>query len=118
MKIRNERVNRHSRISKGYHIMATNKKAELSPTALEIKALLETAEKPLTLKEIKETVPNANPAHLTALRARDLVNADEVEVMVTSKSKSFGLTQSSRTKGESPFFLLSGGCLPCRQLLK
>jgi hypothetical protein len=63
------------------------KVAELSPIALEVKALLEASSKPLTLKEIKETIPSANSAHLTALRTRNLVTADEVEVVVTSKAK-------------------------------
>ncbi len=65
----------------------TKKVAELSPVALEVKAVLENAEKPMTLKEIKEIVPTANSAHLTALRTRELVVAEEVEVIVTSKAK-------------------------------
>ena len=39
----------------------------------------------MTLKEIKEIVPDANPAHLTALRTRELVNATETEIVVQTK---------------------------------
>jgi len=63
--------------------------AELSPVALQVLEVIKTAEKPLTLAEIKEVVPSAQPAHLNALRSpeRNLVSAEEVEVIITSKRK-------------------------------
>lgn len=61
------------------------KPAELSPVALEVLEVIKTAEKPLTLAEIKATVPTANSAHLTALRKRELVDADETEITVETK---------------------------------
>jgi chromosome segregation and condensation protein ScpB len=65
----------------------TKKVAELSPIAVEVLALIKTSEKPLTLAEIKASIPTANPAHLTALRTRELIVSDEVEVVVTSTRK-------------------------------
>ena len=63
------------------------KVAELSPIAVEVLALIKTSEKPLTLAEIKASIPTANSAHLTALRTRELIVSDEVEVVVTSTRK-------------------------------
>lgn len=66
--------------------MATAKKtAELSIVATQVLEALKNANAPMTLKEIKEIVPDANPAHLTALRTRELVNATETEVVVQTK---------------------------------
>jgi hypothetical protein len=66
-----------------------NKVAELSPIALEVLEVIKASDRPLTLAEIKESVPLAQPAHLNALRSpdRNLVVAEEVEVIVQSKRK-------------------------------
>jgi chromosome segregation and condensation protein ScpB len=61
---------------------------ELSAKSKEILAVLETAETPLTLAEIKENfVADANPSNLSALISRGLVTAELVErkIMVEQK---------------------------------
>ena len=63
------------------------KVAALSATAVEILEVLKSAEKPMTLAEIKEVVPTANSAHLTALRNRSKVGAVEVEKEIVTVSK-------------------------------
>ncbi len=70
------------------------KVAELSPVALEVLDVLRASETPITLAEIKVIVPNANSAHLTALRTRNLVSAEEVEktVMATKKVLAYSTT--------------------------
>lgn len=56
--------------------------APLSPKSLTVLAALKTAEKPLTLAELKTLVPDANPSNLTALVTRENVTAEQVEVTV------------------------------------
>jgi hypothetical protein len=63
------------------------KVAPLSDTANEILDVLKANDKPLTLAQIKEFVPSANPAHLTALRTRELVVGETVEVDVVKTTK-------------------------------
>lgn len=67
--------------------MAT--KQPLSPTATEVLEVLTKSDAPLTLEEVKEFVPNANPSHLTALRNRGLVSSEKVtkEVPTVVKRK-------------------------------
>jgi hypothetical protein len=60
---------------------------ELSPVALEVLEVLEKAEKPMTLREIKEVVPTAQPAHLTALVTREKVTAEKVDRVETREVK-------------------------------
>lgn len=60
---------------------------ELSPKATEILDFLKGQDAPMTLAEIKLTIEDANPAHLTALRTRGLVNADETEVETVKVTK-------------------------------
>jgi len=67
--------------------MANTSKPALSTVAQEILDFLKEQENGMTLAEIKTQMPNANPSHLKALRTRDLVDADEVEVEVTVVKK-------------------------------
>lgn len=53
---------------------------ELSVNAKGALAYLKETGKPMTLKEMKETLEGLNPAHLTALVNRGLVTAEKVEV--------------------------------------
>jgi hypothetical protein len=55
----------------------------LSAKAKEVFAVLKEAGRPMTMAEVKELVPDANPSHLTALRNRGAVSADKVEKEVT-----------------------------------
>lgn len=61
--------------------------APLSETATEVLRVLTEATEPMTLADVKEVVPTANPAHLTALANRGLVNAEKVEKVVVVESK-------------------------------
>ena len=63
------------------------KVAELSPIANEVLTLIKASDKPLTLAEIKASIPTANSAHLTALRSRNLVVSEDKEVIVETKRK-------------------------------
>ncbi len=63
------------------------KVAELSPVAVDVLEMLKSADAPMTLAEIKETIPSANSAHLTALRTRNLVTGAEVEKIVPTVKK-------------------------------
>ena len=63
------------------------KVAELSPEASAVLNAIKESDGALTLAQLKELVPNANSAHLTALRTRGLISAEEVEVITTSKRK-------------------------------
>lgn len=63
------------------------KRAELSDGAKQVLEILKNSETPLTLAEIKETMPSANSSHLTALRNRDLVGAESIEKEVVSVAK-------------------------------
>jgi DNA-binding transcriptional ArsR family regulator len=63
------------------------KVAPLSDTANEILDVLKASETPLTLAQIKEVVPSANSAHLTALRTRGLVEGEQVEIEVVKTTK-------------------------------
>jgi hypothetical protein len=63
------------------------KAAPLSETSLEILEVLKANETPMTLAEIKVTVPKANSAHLVALRTRNLVASEQVEIEVVKTSK-------------------------------
>lgn len=66
--------------------MADVKKvAELSVDATNVLNALKNASAPMTLAELKAIVPNANSAHLTALRSRGLVDANETEIVVETK---------------------------------
>jgi predicted transcriptional regulator len=67
--------------------MATKKERALSEGAVEVLELLKNSETPMTLAEIKETIPTANSSHLTALANRDLVTADKVEKEVATITK-------------------------------
>lgn len=55
------------------------KERALSPVAQEVYEALKGAGRPVTLAEIKEIVSGANSAHLTALKTRGLVSAEQVE---------------------------------------
>lgn len=59
----------------------------LSPKATEILDFLKAQETPVTLADIKKVITDANSAHLTALRTRGLVNADEIEIEVPKVTK-------------------------------
>lgn len=61
---------------------APKKVAELSADATAVLNALKNATSPMTLAELKAIVPSANSAHLTALRARNLVDASEKEIVV------------------------------------
>ncbi len=63
------------------------KRPELSPVAKEVLEVLKSAGKSMTLAEIKEVMPNANSAHLTALKNRGLVGAEQVEKEVVTVAK-------------------------------
>jgi hypothetical protein len=63
------------------------KVAPLSETSNEILEVLKASETPMTLAQIKELVPNANSAHLTALRTRNLVEGEQVEIEVVKTTK-------------------------------
>lgn len=62
------------------------KLAPLSETAQEILDFLTEQDEPMTLADIKEVFPNANSAHLTALRNRGLVDGEKVEKEVVTVS--------------------------------
>lgn len=67
--------------------MAT-KETPLSETATKVLEFVR--ENPeTTMADIKKEIPNANPAHLNALRNRGLVSAEKIEkeVLVTTKRK-------------------------------
>jgi len=74
------------------------KVAPLSETSNEILEVLKASETPMTLAQIKELVPNANPAHLTALRTRNLVEGEQIEVEVVKTTKAKVLQYTA--KGE------------------
>jgi len=59
------------------------KETVLSAVATEVYEALKNAKAPLTLAEIKEIVPKANSAHLTALANREMVVSEKVEKEVT-----------------------------------
>ena len=61
--------------------------AELSAVAKEILEVLKGSDKPMTLAEVKEVVPTANSAHLTALGNRGLVGSEKVEKEVVTVAK-------------------------------
>ena len=63
------------------------KVAPLSETSNEILTVLKGSETPMTLAQIKVVVPSANSAHLTALRTRNLVEGEEIEVEVVKTTK-------------------------------
>ena len=65
--------------------MSTKKVAELSPVALEVYDVLKASPTQMTLAQIKEVVPNAQPANLSALSTRGLVSSQDVEVVVSTK---------------------------------
>lgn len=56
--------------------------APLSPKSLAVLEVLKTAQKSLTLAELKTLVPEVNPSNLTALVNRENVTAEQVEVTV------------------------------------
>ena len=85
MKVGNEPENGHSHYLKGEPPMSNTKQAELSAVATEVLEVVRASEKPMTLAEIKAIVPTANSAHLTALKTRGLVQAEDVEIVVQSK---------------------------------
>ena len=58
--------------------------APLSPEAERVLAVMKEANRPLTLAEVKEVFPEANPSHFLALKNRNLVEASKVEVEVVS----------------------------------
>lgn len=87
MKVGNEPANGHSHYLKGEKMADTKKVAELSAEATSVLEALRNSDTPLTLAQLKEVVPNANSAHLTALRTRNLVEANEVEVVVKTTRK-------------------------------
>ena len=70
---------------KGEKMADIKKVAPLSDEATAVLEVLRTAGKPLTLAELKVLMPSANSAHLTALRTRGLIEANEVEVVVPTK---------------------------------
>lgn len=72
-----------------------SKPAELSPVATEVLNLIKTATGPLTLAQIRETIPTAAPAHLSALRKRELINAEsvDVDVMVTKSVLAYSIKE-------------------------
>ena len=63
----------------------SKKTPELSAVAKEILEVLKTAEKPLTVAELKEMGLNANPSSLKALETRGLITSEKVEVERTVK---------------------------------
>ena len=63
------------------------KERPLSDTSKTILEFLKESDEALTLAEIKEKFPEANSAHLTALRNRDLVVAEQTEKEVTTIAK-------------------------------
>ncbi len=76
----------------------SKKVAELSPVAIAVLEVIKNSSAPMTLKEIKEIEPQANSAHLTALRSRGLVNAEQIEVVVQSKAKVLAYTLLNKTE--------------------
>jgi uncharacterized membrane protein len=63
------------------------KVAPLSDTSNEILEVLRASDVPMTLAQIKVLVPSANPANLTALRTRNLVEGEQVEIEVVKTTK-------------------------------
>ena len=75
------------------------KTRELSAKAKEVLEVLRASEKALTLAELKEVVADLNSSHLTALRNRNLVSAEEVEkevvTVVKRKVNSYSVTATA-----------------------
>ena len=65
----------------------SKKVKELSDGAKEVLAVLNDSESPMTLAEIKETLPSANSSHLTALKNRGMVTSEPTEKLVTTVAK-------------------------------
>ena len=65
----------------------SKKVKELSDGAKEVLAVLNDSESPMTLAEIKETLPSANSSHLTALKNRGMVSSEPTEKLVTTVAK-------------------------------
>ena len=65
----------------------SKKVKELSDGAKEVLAVLTDSESPMTLAEIKETLPSANSSHLTALKNRGMVTSEPTEKLVTTVAK-------------------------------
>jgi chromosome segregation and condensation protein ScpB len=80
-------------------IMAKKERA-LSPEALEVLAVLQDSDTPMTLADIKTVLPNANSSHLTALANRALVSADKVEKEVATVTKRTVNSYSFNTPAE------------------
>lgn len=56
--------------------------APLAPATLNVLETLKTAQKPLTVAELKTLLENVNPAQLTALVNRGYATAEQVEITV------------------------------------
>jgi hypothetical protein len=77
------------------------KERELSAVAKEVFKALQSFPNGATLADIKKVVPNANSAHLVALKSRGLVNAEKVEIeterIVKSKVNSYSVIETDET---------------------
>jgi len=68
--------------------MSNKKMPPLSATANAVLTALQSFPEGATLSQIKEILPEANAAHLVALRSRGLVGSEQVEIETVKIVKS------------------------------
>lgn len=81
------------------------KEKALSPIAEKALEVLKNLTEPVTLAELKELVPGVASAHLTALKTRGLVSAEQVEKeiarVVKSKVNAYSVVGTDESVDES-----------------